>query len=158
MRRQNGLSAIKGQNLSKNNEYRITIIAGVFSLVGALIGSGITIFFSGYVESEKISVTQKKNAIDAFIEFAWEDPNDKDQSNAQYFKKLQKLSIYAPDNLLRAVVNYHGAQCAENHDESYKCKALWAKVVQEIRELSGSDRVTDDAIISLIWGQAALKK
>ena len=41
--------------MEKNIEARIVIIAGIFSLVGAVIGSGMTIFFSGYAESEKIS-------------------------------------------------------------------------------------------------------
>jgi len=56
------------------SEFRITIIAGIFGLIGAAIGSGITIFFTGYTESEKLLASQKKKAVDAFIEAAREDP------------------------------------------------------------------------------------
>ena len=99
--------------MPKNTEIRIAIIAGVFSLLGAAIGSGMTIFFSGYTESEIISVSQKKNAVDAFIEAAWENPNNKVKSSEQYFTMLNKLSVYAPDSLVDALGRYHVTKCPE---------------------------------------------
>ena len=142
--------------MQKTIEFKIAIIAGIFSLLGAAIGSGMTIFFSGYTESEKISVSQKKNAVDAFIEAAWENPNNKDKLTTQYFTMLNKLSVYAPDSLIDALSSYHSTTCSATSDEKYECKVLWAKVVQEIRKLSGSDEVSDETIITLLWWPDAL--
>ena len=142
--------------MQKTIEFKIAIIAGIFSLLGAAIGSGMTIFFSGYTESEKISVSQKKNAVDAFIEAAWENPNNKDKLTTQYFTMLNKLSVYAPDSLIDALSSYHSTKCSDTSDEKYECKVLWAKVVQEIRKLSGSDEVSDETIITLLWWPDAL--
>lgn|GEM_PF-2865975 len=136
-----------------NAEMRVAVIAGIFGLIGAVIGSGLTIFFAGYTESEKLLALQKKNAVDAFIEEAWEDPNNNVKSTTKYFTMLNKLSVYAPKELIEALGNYHGTSCSEKEDTGNNCKELWAQVVHEIRKLSGSDQVTDSDIIKLLWGK-----
>ena len=137
----------------RKHEIRVAVIAGVFGTLGALIGTGTTIFFTGFVESQKLDVTQKKHSVDAFVESAWEDPDNKQKSMADYFKLINKLSVYAPKSLVTALGNYQASGCAAKADDSSDCRILWAKVVHEIRKLSGSDKLEDEDVIKLIWGE-----
>lgn len=130
-------------------------LAAFLALVGAIAGSLTGVLLAGYAESEKLEALRRSEAIDAFIEASWDDPNSENNED-RYQKLLNKVVVYAPATVLSALRDYQLTDCAERGDPTRKCRELWANVAAEMRAFTGAENVESDLIVNVLWGRAAL--
>ncbi len=82
--------------IKRRHEILVAVLAGVFAVVGGLVGAGLTIGFAGHVEAEKTAVNQARGALLDYVEKSWEDLRDTGKSQFAYTVAVSKIAIYAP--------------------------------------------------------------
>lgn len=131
---------------------KATVIPAIAALAGAVAGSLLGVILSGYAESKRLEALHRSVAIDAFIEAAW--ANSSEQESIETYQKLvNKLTVYAPEQLLCALAEYHETDCAAKGDPTPECRELWSNVVAEMREFTGAKQIENEVIVGVIWGR-----
>jgi len=123
----------------------------IAAIVGTLLGSGVTLVGTGYVESQKLVEQRKARAVAEFLEASWGGSSEAEHFN--YTRKVTLLSAYAPSAVLEAIRSYHSTDCVKLGDDSARCRRLWAKVVKELRKMANADDVSEELVVEMIYGE-----
>ncbi len=118
----------------------------LIAIVGAMIGTGLTLLTTRYLEGVKISEREKFAAISQYMQAAWGDGNPGDYD---YIRKLTLLSAYAPEHVVVAVNDYQKSGCSSQFTRA--CQLEWVTVLTELRAFAGADEIDPEILRQLTY-------
>ena len=126
-----------------------TLMPALVGVAGTLLGVSITLFYTDQIESTKIREARVGAAIGHFVEAAWAERSD---ANAlKLTRALTGLAIYAPSDVVNEISMYTRTNCLDIDDRNERCKELWISVLENLRELAGSEEVPPESLRHITW-------
>ena len=82
---------------------------------------------------------------------AWDALSDDEKNGVAYIDAISALTVFVDARVLKAYARYEKENCPERQDPP-ECRAMWAEVVNAMRESLTQDRVRPSWIKKVLWG------
>lgn len=125
------------------------VVSGLLGIAGTILGAMLTLLTIGYVEGQKNFEQRRAETVRAYMEAAWGGNSRKHR--LAHTRALSLVSVYATEEVLRAIRDYNVSGCASRSDEP--CRQQWAAVVNAFRDMLGEPAVADITVTEALWGK-----